>query len=206
MASHHHHHHHDGGCHRHHNHNHRESIPHIPANYATPPPCCCADSSPSPPNLDHLLRLIASYLQNQQQQRETQCSCQTLSPIFNAVKRQGFVNQQQHQKKKNVQREYDNLLRKIDDLEFLLNRSESYSTLKDSAARVIQTHFRSHLVRRSVSLRQLKELASIKSSFLSLKSSVSGKTHFLFEAVSREATDLLLQLDSIQVWCSEDSL
>ncbi|XP_024014635.1 BAG family molecular chaperone regulator 8, chloroplastic [Eutrema salsugineum] len=206
--------HHDGGCRRRH-HNHRESIPLISVNYATSSPCCFGDCTPcctqsnqqtdSPPNLDHLLRLIASYLQNQQQQqqqRETQCSCETKSPRFAAVERHSFVNQQ-HKQQKNVQREYDNLLRKIDDLDLSLNRfsarrDSSYSTLKDSAARVIQTHFRSYLVRRSISLRQLKELASIKSSFLSLKSSVSGKTHFPFEAVSREATDLLLQLDSIQ--------
>lgn len=38
----------------------------------------------------------------------------------------------------------------------------------------------------------------IKSSFLSLKSSVSGKPIFPFKVVSRKATDLLLQLDSIQ--------
>lgn len=38
----------------------------------------------------------------------------------------------------------------------------------------------------------------IKSSFLSLKSSVSGKPIFPYKVVSRKATDLLLQLDSIQ--------
>lgn len=38
----------------------------------------------------------------------------------------------------------------------------------------------------------------IKASFLSLKSSVSGKLIFPFKVVSRKATDLLLQLDSIQ--------
>jgi hypothetical protein len=113
---------------------------------------------------------------------------------------------------KNVPREYDQvvlscLLRKIDDLESSLNKFSSFydkrrdrhSTLRDSAARVIQTHFRSYLVHRSISFRQLKELAMIKASFLSLKSSVSGKLIFPFKVVSRKATDLLLQLDSIQV-------
>ncbi|CAN6933901.1 unnamed protein product [Brassica oleracea] len=189
MAS---HHHLDCDCRRLH---HRESNPHIPAYYTTSSPCFCADSTPcctqcSPPDLDHLLRLIASYLQNQQP------CCETASTRFNAVKRQRFVNQQ------NTQREYENILRKINDLDLSLNRfparRESYSTLKDSAARVIQTHFRSYLVRRSVSLRQLKELTRIESSFASLRSWVSGKTHFPLEAVSREATHLLLRLDFIK--------
>ncbi|CAF2166311.1 unnamed protein product [Brassica napus] len=136
----------------------RESSPNIPA---TSSPCFRADSTPcctqcSPPNL-------ASYLQNQQPCFET------ASTRFNSVKRQRFVNQQ------NTQREYDNLLQKINDLDLSLNRfsarRESHSTLKDSAARVVQTHFRSYLVRRSVSL---KELTMIESSFVSLiRSSVS---------------------------------
>ncbi|CAN7084690.1 unnamed protein product [Brassica oleracea var. botrytis] len=95
MAS---HHHLDCDCRRLH---HRESNPHIPAYYTTSSPCFCADSTPcctqcSPPDLDHLLRLIASYLQNQQP------CCETASTRFNAVKRQRFVNQQ------NTQREYEN--------------------------------------------------------------------------------------------------
>ncbi|CAH8297141.1 unnamed protein product [Eruca vesicaria subsp. sativa] len=100
------------------------------------------------------------------------------------------------------------LLRKIDNLESSLNkfasfhdhkrRDRHFSTVKDSAARVIQTHFRSYLVYRSIFFRHLKELAMIKSSFLSLKSSVSGKPIFSFKVVSLKATDFLLQLDSIQ--------
>lgn len=66
------------------------------------------------------------------------------------------------------------------------------------AARVIQTHFRAFLVSRSRTLRQLKELALIKSAFNSLKSSVSNKTHFDFHVVSQKALDLLLILDSLQ--------
>ncbi|CAG7902537.1 unnamed protein product [Brassica rapa] len=165
----------------------RESSPHIRAMSS---PCFCADSTPcctqcSPPNLDNLLRLIASYLQNQQPCFET------ASTRLNAVKRQRFVNQQ------NTQREYDNILRKINDLDLSLNRfsarRESYSTLKDSAARVVQTHFRSYLVRTSVSL------TMIESSFESLiRSLVSGKTRFPLEAVSREAARLLLRLDFIK--------
>ncbi|CAF2089879.1 unnamed protein product [Brassica rapa] len=158
---------------------------------------------------DNLLHLVASYLQTQRQETQSPdqtCSCKAPCRRSNG----GF---HQHQKKTNVQpREHDDhvilscLLRKVDDLESSLNefaarydqRRDRYSTLRDSAARVIQTRFRSFLVRRSVSLRHLKELALIKSSFVSLKSSVSGKTHFLFKVVFRKATDLLLQLDSIQ--------
>ncbi|CAA7051854.1 unnamed protein product [Microthlaspi erraticum] len=169
--------------------------------------CCTQSSHPSPPP-DNLLHLVASYLQTQQQQErkchDQTCSCETPSPRFNGGRRQ-------HGQQKNVPRENDHivlscLLRKIDDLESSLNefaasydqRRNRHSTLRDSAARVIQTHFRSYLVRRSISFRHLKELAMIKSSFLSLKSSVCGKPSFPFKAVSRKATDLLLQLDSIQ--------
>ncbi|KAL5582203.1 hypothetical protein UlMin_014645 [Ulmus minor] len=83
---------------------------------------------------------------------------------------------------------------------FSLNRShcsDSYS-LRDLAARIIQTHYRAFLVRRSRTLRQLKDLALVKSSFNSLKSSLPSETHIDFNAVSRKAMDLLLKLDSIQ--------
>ncbi|CAE6073051.1 unnamed protein product [Arabidopsis arenosa] len=201
MASHHHHHHNNNGCSRHQNHH--NNIPLV----ATSTHCCTQINHPSPPPPpeDNLLHLLATYLQNHQQ--ETQCSCETSCQNFNVIRGQHRVLRQQ----KNVPREYDQvvmscLLRKIDDLESSLNkfsafyekRRDRHSTLRDSAARVIQTHFRSYLVHRSISFRQLKELAMIKSSFLSLKSSVSGKPIFPFKVVSRKATDLLLQLDSIQ--------
>ena len=73
-------------------------------------------------------------------------------------------------------------------------------TLKDAAARVIQTHFRAFLVHRSRTLRQLKDLAFIKSSLNSLKRSISNKTHFDCEAVSQKTMDLLLKLESFQVY------
>ncbi|KAJ0255108.1 hypothetical protein HA466_0099130 [Hirschfeldia incana] len=204
MAS--HHHHLDCDCRllHHHTHTHRESSPHIPAYYTTTSlPCLFPDSSPcctqcSQPNLDHLLRLIASHLQNQQQTQP--CCCEIAPTRSNALnKRQRFANQENNAAQRG---EYDNLLRKIEDLDLSLGRfsssarrRESYSTVKDSAARVIQTRFRSYLVRRSVSLRELKELARIESSFVSLRSS---KEHFPLGAVSREATRLLLRLDSVE--------
>ncbi|XP_057774889.1 BAG family molecular chaperone regulator 8, chloroplastic-like [Salvia miltiorrhiza] len=51
---------------------------------------------------------------------------------------------------------------------------------------------------RSITLRHLKDLASIKSSLGFLKSSVSQKTHFDYDAVYRKAANLLLKLDAIQ--------
>ncbi|CAD5324490.1 unnamed protein product [Arabidopsis thaliana] len=199
MAS-HHHHNHNHVCSRHQNHH--NNTP----QFATSPNCCNKSNHPSPPPAeDNLLHLVATYLQNHQQ--ETQCSCETSCQNFNVIRSQNRVLRQH----KNVPREYDQvvlscLLRKIDDLESSLNKFSSFydkrrdrhSTVRDSAARVIQTHFRSYLVHRSISFRQLKELAMIKASFLSLKSSVSGKLIFPFKVVSRKATDLLLQLDSIQ--------
>lgn len=53
-------------------------------------------------------------------------------------------------------------------------------------------------MRRSITLRHLKDLASIKSSLGFLKSSISGKTHFDYDAVYRKAANLLLRLDAIQ--------
>lgn len=71
-------------------------------------------------------------------------------------------------------------------------------SLKDAAARVIQTHFRAFLVHRSRTLRQLKDLAFIRSSLNTLKLSVSNNIHFDPQAVSQKAMDLLLKLDSFQ--------
>ena len=64
---------------------------------------------------------------------------------------------------------------------------------------IIQTHFCVFLVRRSRTLRNLKGLALIKSTFNSLKWSISSETHFDFDALSQKAMELLLKLDTIQV-------
>ena len=64
---------------------------------------------------------------------------------------------------------------------------------------IIQTHFCVFLVRRSRTLRNLKGLALIKSTFNSLQWSISSETHFDFDALSQKAMELLLKLDSIQV-------
>ncbi|XP_060192092.1 BAG family molecular chaperone regulator 8, chloroplastic [Lycium barbarum] len=95
------------------------------------------------------------------------------------------------------------LLRRIAALESSLSvrrssSSSSRQTLRDAAARTIQAHFRAFLARRSRTLRQLKQLASIKTTLNILKSSVSAKTHFHTHTVSRRAMDLLVKLGSIQ--------
>lgn len=92
------------------------------------------------------------------------------------------------------------LLHRIAALESSLRRqSSSHSqSLRDAAARTIQIHFRAFLVRRSKTLRQLKDLASIKSTINVLKSSVSDNTSFDPLALSHRALHLLLKLDSIQ--------
>ncbi|CAN1217228.1 BAG family molecular chaperone regulator 8, chloroplastic [Linum perenne] len=94
------------------------------------------------------------------------------------------------------------LIQRLDALESSLRQVSSTSVdeypLRSAAARVIQAHFRSFLVRRSRNLRQLKVLASLKSAFNSLRSSISGKISFNFELVSEKAMDLLLKVDSVQ--------
>ncbi|KAK6152613.1 hypothetical protein DH2020_012252 [Rehmannia glutinosa] len=91
------------------------------------------------------------------------------------------------------------LLRRIAALESALHRRRSSSqSLRDAAARTIQTQFRAFLLRRSITLRHLKDLASIKSTLGFLKSSVSEKTHFDYDVVCHEAMNLLLKLDTIQ--------
>ncbi|KAL8038556.1 hypothetical protein ABFS82_11G120000 [Erythranthe guttata] len=94
------------------------------------------------------------------------------------------------------------LLRRIAALESALGRrsshSSSFHSLRDAAARTIQTHFRSFLLRRSVTLRHLKDLASIKSTLGILKSSISEKSLFNYDVVYHKAMDLLLKLDTIK--------
>ncbi|KAL8546041.1 hypothetical protein ACS0TY_005955 [Phlomoides rotata] len=94
------------------------------------------------------------------------------------------------------------LLRRIATLESALSRRASHPppsrSLRDAAARTIQSHFRAFLLHRSITLRQLKDLASIKSTLGVLKSSVSVRTRIDHEAIYHKATNLLLKLDAIQ--------
>ncbi|KAK4271939.1 hypothetical protein QN277_020557 [Acacia crassicarpa] len=180
--------------------------------YCNPSPNCCPPPPPpSPPSTDQLLQAIASLLV----QRDplpphlyTQCH---KSEAYR------FLNPNQYHKypSKNRLRQHEqqslsaiaSLLCRIEALESSLphfpsslrgyHPSPSYS-LRDTAARVIQTYFRAFLVRRSRTLRQLKELGSIKSRFNALRSLLSNDTHIDYAALSCEAMELLLQLDSIE--------
>ncbi|KAL0350819.1 UNVERIFIED_CONTAM: BAG family molecular chaperone regulator 8, chloroplastic [Sesamum radiatum] len=91
------------------------------------------------------------------------------------------------------------LLRRISVLEAALHsHSSSSQSLRDASARTIQSHFRAFLLRRSRTLRQLRDLASIKSALCSLKSSVSERTHFDYDVIYHKALNLLLKLNAIQ--------
>ncbi|KAL3813446.1 hypothetical protein ACJIZ3_014714 [Penstemon smallii] len=116
-----------------------------------------------------------------------------------------YINQHHPLEKCHFQEERQNnptissLLRRISALEStLLRRSSSSHSIRDAAARTIQTHFRAFLLRRSRTLRQLKELASIKSRLGILKSEVSENTHFSYYVIYHKALTLLLKLDTIQ--------
>ncbi|CAM0954635.1 unnamed protein product [Alopecurus aequalis] len=72
---------------------------------------------------------------------------------------------------------------------------------RELAARTIQEHFRRFLARRSRTLRQLKELAFLRSKAASLRASLSGSGRRRCKdpvAVSEAAMSLLLHLDGIQ--------
>ncbi|CAD6333257.1 unnamed protein product [Miscanthus lutarioriparius] len=73
------------------------------------------------------------------------------------------------------------------------------SASSDRAARTIQAHFRRFLARRSRTLRQLKELAVLRSKAAAIRGSLSGRRGGADPAaVSEAAMGLLLQLDAIQ--------
>ncbi|KAL3844620.1 hypothetical protein ACJIZ3_002023 [Penstemon smallii] len=107
------------------------------------------------------------------------------------------------QEEKQTHPTVSSLILRISALESALRRRSSSSSsfphsLRDAAARTIQTHFRAFLLRRSRTLRQLKELSSIKLTLSIIKSSVSEKTHFDCNVVYGKAMALLRKLDTIQ--------
>ncbi|CAL5095761.1 unnamed protein product [Urochloa decumbens] len=73
------------------------------------------------------------------------------------------------------------------------------SAAAERAARTIQAHFRRFLARRSRTLRQLKELAVLRSKAAAIRGSLSGRRGCADPAaVSEAAMGLLLRLDAIQ--------
>ncbi|KAG9153779.1 hypothetical protein Leryth_005901 [Lithospermum erythrorhizon] len=120
------------------------------------------------------------------------------TPPLNPYHFQEPIEQQQQQ---HLQPIISSLLSRISALETSLkcygSTSASHS-LRDAAARTIQTHFRSFILHRSRTLGDLKNLASIKSTLNALKSSISRNGYVGHQALYAKATNLVLRLDSIQ--------
>ncbi|CAN4079446.1 unnamed protein product [Withania somnifera] len=156
--------------------------------YPPPQPHFCASHLTPPPTYSPL----------------TQCQCEPLHQ--NHYHFQEFDHQANKVADQQTYRIVTSLLRRIAALESSLRRSSSSpsvsphsrQTLRDAAARTIQTHFRASLAHRSRTLRQLKQLASVETALYVLKSSVSGKNQFDTRAASDKAMDLLVKLDSIE--------
>ncbi|KAI3835094.1 hypothetical protein MKX03_016780 [Papaver bracteatum] len=176
-----------------------------PSHHLSPSPQC------NPPySIDPLLiqSIVTQILQSSQPPPPPE---NHLYPKFLKPQKQQ-QKQTQNQEEKRTRSLLKNLHSRIDALESYLHHlstsssSSSHSlhnqpSLRDLAARIIQIHFRAFLVRRSRTLRYLKNLAFIKSSFNSLKSSLSGNNNnsqLNHSALSQKAMDLLLKLDSVQ--------
>ncbi|XP_058070299.1 BAG family molecular chaperone regulator 8, chloroplastic-like [Magnolia sinica] len=179
-----------------HYHHHPHSSHHSPCSCC----CCCSSCSsnhhPTPPSpTDPLLQAIATQLLHSQypKPQHQQQHPHQYHPLKQPQQTQSLLLLQ-------------SLLRRVAALESSLHHiyppSHSHSpplSLRDIAARTIQTHFRAFLARRSQTLRQLKHLASIKSNLAALKSSLSDKTQLRRpDALSQKVTSLLQKLESIQ--------
>ncbi|XP_027352403.1 BAG family molecular chaperone regulator 8, chloroplastic [Abrus precatorius] len=169
-------------------HQHHHQHPH-----QTPPPtnhyCCNPSYSCCTPPQDNLVQAIATLLSQTQSHPIPSLKHYTKSyPLHN------LPIQNHHLQ---TQSTISSLLHRIESLESSLNHYTHHS-LRHAAARVIQTHFRSFLVRRSRTLSHLKHLASIKSTFNALKYSFSNHTHLDFAPLSLKVANLLLELDAIQ--------
>ncbi|CAI9777414.1 unnamed protein product [Fraxinus pennsylvanica] len=166
----------------------------------TPTACYCyscytdynpCQHPPPPPPDPHLRHLYSSHL-NPPYNPQTQ-------PHFS--KHHSHFQETYFQEEQPIHPTISSLLRRVVALESSFRRrsfSSSSQSLRHAAARTIQTHFRAFLVRRSRTLRELKNLSSIKSTLNILKSSVSENTDFDYEVLSQKAMCLLLKLDCIQ--------
>ncbi|CAK9186035.1 unnamed protein product [Ilex paraguariensis] len=187
---------------------------------ATNPSCCyyCCTTLHHPPPPDPLLQSLSSHLHHSSPQSHLYSPY--INPPYNPHQhyqpnyyppqphqrnQQNFEyhHKQQHEQEPEQTHPHpivSSLLRRVSALETSVRHHSvaASCSLRDAAARTIQTHFRAFLVRRSRTLRQLKGLAFIKATLNILKSSVSDNTHFDFQALSRKAMDLLLKLDSFQ--------
>ncbi|XP_042508365.1 BAG family molecular chaperone regulator 8, chloroplastic [Macadamia integrifolia] len=188
--------------HPHHNHCH--------SNHLSNCSCCCSCNSSHPsevsqsPTTDPPLQALAAQLL---QSSQTHLYAQYPKPQQHQLYQKHLYQKQQHQQTQSL---LSSLLRRIEVLESSFHQIPAShpppppppphpsNSLRDVAARIIQTHFRAFLVRRSRTLRQLKDLAFVKASLISLKSSISDGSQLKPEVLSQKAMDLLIKLDSIQ--------
>ncbi|WOG93259.1 hypothetical protein DCAR_0312540 [Daucus carota subsp. sativus] len=189
MASHSHHHHHNlQQCH--------------PSATTTTCFCChCTTTSHHPPPPPEQQPLIihcqAQFSQQPHHSYYPQSPLlQNPKPQFQHLRRQEYVQENDEISHTVI----SSLLRRISALESSVRRSSSSASfsLRDAAARTIQTHFRAFLVRRSRTLRQLKDLALIKSALNTLKLNHSNNTRSDSRALSLKALNLLNKLELIQ--------
>ncbi|GMY32915.1 bag family molecular chaperone regulator 8, chloroplastic [Fagus crenata] len=186
-------------------HHHHQSY--SPPTTTTTSPCCCNScsccSSPhvSQPLPDPLLQALVLHILQSTPQNHHQHNHH--DPYSQPIKLHPQNQYQHHQRSQNPRFQeipathslLSSLLRRIDALESSIF---PFLLLHLHTARVIQTHFRAFLFRRSRTLGHLKDLALIKSAFNSVKSSFSSETHFDFDVLSHKAMDLPLKLDSVQ--------
>ncbi|KAM7516723.1 hypothetical protein LguiA_006306 [Lonicera macranthoides] len=178
-------------------------------------PCCCCNCSRNQPHYlppspaDPLLQSLTSHSHLFHTTTPHPHPYQNLP--HNYQQPQYFPPQPQtHHHKQKLEPTHalvSSLLRRIETLESSLFHPSSHSSssnyysshsLRQVAARTIQSHFRAFLVRRSRTLRQLQHLAFIKSNLNSLKSSVSPATHFDSRSLSHQVMDMLAELESIR--------
>ncbi|GLT54842.1 hypothetical protein SLA2020_280060 [Shorea laevis] len=197
--------------------------------HSHPPPqatttCCCNIShccSPpphlSPPSPDPLLQALAAHIlqsvppnhHHDPHPQSTKLNAHNLHPQSQYQHHQRRSQNPRFQEIPGIHSLLSSLIRRIDALESSLHHfsvSSSPSShycppysLRDFAARVIQTHFRAFLVRRSRTLRQLKDLALVKSTFNSLKSSLSSETRSILTRFRTESWICFLGLTLFRV-------
>ncbi|KAJ9147552.1 hypothetical protein P3X46_029702 [Hevea brasiliensis] len=178
--------------------------------------CCIQPDHPSAPpplqqlSIDSLLQALGSLLRQLPYVYPSSHNkpCAQKNHLQNLQVQPQNLHFQQLADDQQTQSVLSSLLQRINTLESSLHRFSTSSalnyhshpsySLREAAARVIQTHFRAFLVFRSRTLSQLQDIAFVKSSFHSLKSSISSKTHLNCDVISHKAMDLLLKLDSIQ--------
>ncbi|KAI3963925.1 hypothetical protein MKX01_028369 [Papaver californicum] len=186
---------------------------------SSPPPPSSHHPSPSPQcsppySIDPLLiqSIVTQILQSSQPPPPPPPENHLYPKFLKPQKQQ--QKQTENQEEKRTRSLLKNLHCRIDALESSLHHLSTSSSsspsshshhnlpsLRDLAARIIQIHFRAFLVRRSRTLRYLKNLGFIKSSFNSLKSSLStnnNNSQLNHSVLSQKAMDLLLKLDSVQ--------